>query len=284
MSRQRIEVVEAAISFIESHLQEKLNLNIVADAVHYSKYHLHRMFADTVGLAIHDYVKRRQLTEAAKLLVFTDQPVLQIALEAGYESQQAFSDIFKAMYKVTPAQYREWKEFYPLQLPYILKKEISENTFSVSDICLASMDDISDWMKLVRLVVDGYPHLEENFYQDQLKLYIEKRQALLLRDGQTVIGAMLFSYDTGSIDFLGVHPQYRKQGIEKLFLGKLMTELLPGKELSITTFRERDRADTDWREVCKRLGFVEEEFLMEFGYPTQRFVLTHFAKMIDEFC
>lgn len=274
MNRQRIEAVEAAILFMEAHLQEKLNLDIVADAVHYSKYHLHRMFTDTVGITIHDYVKRRQLTEAARLLVFTAQPVLQIALEAGYESQQAFADVFKAMYKVTPVQYRELNEFYPLQLPYVLKKEISENIFEVSDIRFADEDDISDWMELVRLVVDGYPRLEENFYEDQLKLYIGKRQALLLRDGQTVIGTMLFSCDTGNIDFLGVHPQYRERGIEKLFLGKLMTELLPGRTLSITTFRERDRADTDWREVCKGLGFVEAELLMEFGYPTQRFVLS----------
>ena len=35
----------------------------------YSKYHLHRIFSDAVGLTIHDYVQRRQLTEAAKLLV-----------------------------------------------------------------------------------------------------------------------------------------------------------------------------------------------------------------------
>lgn len=284
MNRQRIEAVEAAILFIEAHLREKLNLDIVADAVHYSKYHLHRMFVDTIGLTIHDYVKRRQLTEAARLLVFTDNSVLQIALEAGYGSQQAFADVFKAMYKVTPVQYRKSNEFYPLQLPYVLKKEIPENIFEVSDIRFAGEDDISDWMELVRLVVDGYPCLEENFYKDQLKLYIGKRQALLLRDGQTVIGTMLFSYDTGSIDFLGVHPQYRRRGIAKLFLGKLMTELLPGRKLSITTFRERDRADTDWREVCKGLGFAEAELLMEFGYPTQRFVLSPFAKMIDEFC
>lgn len=89
--------VEEAINFIEKYLTEKLDLDIVADSVHYSKYHLHRMFTNTVGLTIHDYVQRRQLTEAAKLLVFSDKTILDIALNAGYESQQAFTDIFKAM-------------------------------------------------------------------------------------------------------------------------------------------------------------------------------------------
>ncbi len=47
----------AAIDYIESHLHEKLDLEAVAGAVHYSKYHLHRMFTDTAGLTIHDYIK-----------------------------------------------------------------------------------------------------------------------------------------------------------------------------------------------------------------------------------
>ena len=68
-----IKNVMAAIDYIESHLHEKLDLETVAGAVHYSKYHLHRMFTGTVGLTIHDYVQRRQLTEAAKLLVLSDQ-------------------------------------------------------------------------------------------------------------------------------------------------------------------------------------------------------------------
>lgn len=102
-----IKNVMTAIDYIESHLHEKLDLETVARAVHYSKYHMHRMFTDTVGLTIHDYVQRRQLTEAAKLLVLSDRPILEIALSAGYESQQSFTDIFKAMYKKSPRWCRQ---------------------------------------------------------------------------------------------------------------------------------------------------------------------------------
>ncbi len=62
--------IEKVIDFIEEHLDNKLDLETLATASHYSKYHLHRKFTDTVGMTIHDYVSRRQLTEAAKLLVF----------------------------------------------------------------------------------------------------------------------------------------------------------------------------------------------------------------------
>ena len=47
-----IKNVMTAIDYIESHLHEKLNLETVAGAVHYSKYHMHRMFTDTVELTI----------------------------------------------------------------------------------------------------------------------------------------------------------------------------------------------------------------------------------------
>lgn len=86
------------------------------------------------------------------------------------------------------------------------------------------------------------------------------------------IGIMGFSTETGSIDFLAVHPQYRNSGIEKVFLDKLADELLAGIEISLTTYREGDKADTGYRETYLRLGFAERELLTEYGYPTQRFV------------
>ena len=47
-----IKNVIMVIDYIESHLYEKLDLETVARAVHYSKYHMHRMFTDTVELTI----------------------------------------------------------------------------------------------------------------------------------------------------------------------------------------------------------------------------------------
>ena len=270
-----IKNVMAAIDYIESHLHEKLDLETVAGAVHYSKYHLHRMFTDTVGLTIHDYVQRRQLTEAAKLLVFSDRPILEIALSAGYESQQSFTDIFKSMYKKTPNQYRDEEEFYPLQLRYVL----NENPTNLNEkewqdkIVFATQKDIPKWIELVYLVIDGFPHLDETQYLEQLQEYIKNKRALILKDADTAIGIMAFNEVTGSIDFFGVHPQYRKRGIAKAFCKKVLYELTQSAQISVTTFRAGDKADTGYRDVWESLGFAEAELLNEFGYPTQRFIL-----------
>lgn len=271
-----LENIVTVIHYIEEHLTEKLNLDAIAGAAGYSKYHLHRMFADTVGLSIHEYVKRRQLTEAAKLLVFSDRTILEISLLAGYESQQAFTDAFRQMYKKSPNEYRIKEEFYPLQFRFDLEKYLNQNV-SYEDmedkICFAKDEDIPLWMELVRLIVDGYPHLNEEEYREILKQSIREKRALILKQKKTAVGVMMINYETGCIEFFGVHPLYRKSGIAKMFLDRVMNELLPDKEISITTFREGDKADTGYREAYKALGFAESELLVEFGYPTQKMVL-----------
>ena len=84
MEVQKVVSIETVIEFIESHLDGKLELDTVAAAVHYSKYHLHRMFTETVGMTIHDYVSRRQLTEAAKLLVFSKKSIRKLQVQVGH--------------------------------------------------------------------------------------------------------------------------------------------------------------------------------------------------------
>lgn len=266
--------IETVIDYIETHLYGKIDLEQVSQAVHYSKYHLHRMFANTVGMTIHDYVQRRQLTEAAKLLVFSDRPIIEVAFIYGYESQQAFSSAFRSIYKIPPAEYRDNREFYPLQLRFSLHRNVANKVFTKDNICLADKADISAWMNLMRLVIDGYPVMNEADYLNAITKSIDEKRALVLKDGNILVGAMMFSDQSGCIDFLDINPQYRKQGIQKLFLDALMEIYLPGQEISMTTYREGDKADTGHRDILKQLGFAERELLIEFGYPTQLFVIS----------
>ena len=270
-----IKMITEAIDYIESHLQEKPDLDAIAEALHYSKYYLHRMFTHTAGLTIQTYVQRRRLTEAAKLLVFSDRPILDIALTAGYESQQSFTDIFKAMYKKTPNQYREEEVFYPLQLRYSFNENPAYLEAKVwkDRIVFATEEDIPEWIKLVHLVIDGFPYLDDEQYLEQLKKSIRAGQALILRDRDRAVGIMIFRETAGTIDFFGVHPQYRKRGIGKAFCEKVLEELTCSQQISVTTFREGDKAVTGYRKEWESLGFAEGELLTEFGYPTQRFVL-----------
>lgn len=94
------------INLIEEDLSLNFNLDMLAVKVGYSKYHLHKMFTNVVGMSMYQYIKRRRLSEAAKKLLFTDSSILNIALDAGYESQQSFTDAFKTMFNQSPKVFR----------------------------------------------------------------------------------------------------------------------------------------------------------------------------------
>lgn len=273
MNAQQREHVAAAISYIERHLHEKLDLETVAQAACYSKYHLHRMFTESLGMTMHGYIRRRQFTEAARRLVYSGRPIVEIALTAGCESQQTFTAQFKSLYKQTPLEYRQNGFFYPLQLELRLDEGPSAPDFTARGIAYAVPEDLPGWMRFSALVIDGFPCLEEGAHLKRLGRYIRQRQALLIREGPVIIGAAAFSREAGSIDFLAAHPQYRRCGIEQMLLDYMTRDLFAGREVSITTFREGDRADTGQRETYRRLGFAAAELLTEFGYPVQRLVL-----------
>lgn len=263
-------VVQDALTYIEAHLDEKLTLEQIARVGYYSKYHVHRLFSEQLGMTVGEYVKRRQLTEAAKKLVFSERPVLEIALGCGYESQQAFTAAFSEYYKVPPAAYRQLGRYYPLQLPFCANECPTTPYETLSSIRLANIEDVSAWMALMRLVVDGYPGMEEATYLLKLVASIHAGRALVLYEGKTLVAALAFSESPAMIDFFGVHPAWRRLGVEKLFLQALAEVYLPHQAISMTTYRSNDKADTGQRAMLLALGFRERELLIEYGYPTQR--------------
>lgn len=277
--RQKDRHVLMIIDYIEHHLSQKIQLEDIANAIGYSKYHLHRVFSGATGISIHDYVLRRQLTEAAKLLVFSNKSIIEISLIAGYESQQAFTLVFKQFYKKTPNEYRNDEEFYPLQLKFNLKKGIinKETVVEVPQhIRFAKLNDITKWMDLVQLLVDGFPMINLDEYQETLGTAIKEKRALMLEHHDIAIAIMIMNFKPSSIDFFGIHPLYRDLGIAKTFIHKVLNDYVCDEEIIVTTFREGDKADSGYRKTYKEIGFAEAELLVEYGYPTQKMILrTH---------
>ena len=73
----------------------------------YSYYHLNRQFSAVLGESVGSYIKKRRLSHAARELVYTERRVIDIALDHGFESGEAFSRAFKAVYHTSPACYRK---------------------------------------------------------------------------------------------------------------------------------------------------------------------------------
>ncbi|ACQ52088.1 GNAT family N-acetyltransferase [Clostridium botulinum] len=132
--------------------------------------------------------------------------------------------------------------------------------------------DIDIWMNLVEIVKEDFPGLIVENYRKILKENIQQRTALIVKDETKAIGVLIFSYENKEIAFLAVHPQYRKKGIATGLFNKMYNQFPKGTEITVTTYRENDTKGKAARALYKRLGFIEDELIMEFGYPCQRFI------------
>ena len=108
--------VRKTIDYIEAHLTQDLSLKRLAGGLHYSGFYLERIFRQETGLTLYQYIKRRRLTRAARELVDTRRPIVEIACDARYSSQQAFTLAFGSVYQCTPAAYRRRGVFTPAQI------------------------------------------------------------------------------------------------------------------------------------------------------------------------
>ena len=109
-------IVDRITDYIEKHLEQDLSLDRIAMDLNYSKFYIARTFAEKTGTSIYKYIQGRRLTLAAKELVETKKPIIDIAYEAHYNSQQAFTLAFHQLYQCTPKVYRKNGIFYPRQL------------------------------------------------------------------------------------------------------------------------------------------------------------------------
>lgn len=127
-------MIKDILVYIESHLEEDLTLDKIAKELNYSKFYIERTFSEKNGCSLYKYVQKRRLTEAARKLVETDKSIVEIAYEAQYSSQQAFTFAFKKFYLCTPQVYRQRGIFYPKQSRIITQSKIYN--WGISNTCL----------------------------------------------------------------------------------------------------------------------------------------------------
>ena len=79
------------LAHIQAHLDDALDLDGLARVACFSPYHFHRVFRGLVGEPVQEHVRRLRLERAAQRLKLQDEAVTSVALNAGYESHEAFT-------------------------------------------------------------------------------------------------------------------------------------------------------------------------------------------------
>jgi AraC family transcriptional regulator len=120
------ERISRVCEYINQHINEELTLEVISDVAAFSKYHFHRVFSAYTGMSVTKFIQLSRLKRASFRLAFEENKrIIEIALEAGFESPEAFARAFKRTFDQSPSQFRaepkwiEWNQRFAFQIqPY----------------------------------------------------------------------------------------------------------------------------------------------------------------------
>jgi AraC family transcriptional regulator len=100
--RQVLQVLE----YINEHLDQNIKLADLAQLLDMSQFHFSHLFKRSIGTAPYQYLLQQRIERAKELLKQTDQSIMDIALECGFNSHSHLSKQFRQLTGITPKAYR----------------------------------------------------------------------------------------------------------------------------------------------------------------------------------
>lgn len=131
----------AVLEHIDAHLAEDLSVERLSRVAHFSKYHFHRQFSALFDVSVRDYVQLVRLKRAANELAFCYwRSVLEVALDSGYESPEAFARAFKKHLGQTPSAFQRSPDWTPWDALYrpaqTIRREHMTPTYRNEDVAI----------------------------------------------------------------------------------------------------------------------------------------------------
>ncbi|MCM1523620.1 MAG: AraC family transcriptional regulator [Ruminococcus sp.] len=103
----RSSILMPVLDYIESNFRNGFSLTLLAERAGITPQHLCRIFRKTMNMRPSEYLTRRRLTEAKKLLTETDMPVSRICVSSGFADPGYFSAVFRQYEGLSPSEYRK---------------------------------------------------------------------------------------------------------------------------------------------------------------------------------
>lgn len=110
-----MDLLSSALEYIENHLENEIKTEDIARECYCSKSSLEKMFRCVNNVTVREYLVRRRMMKAARLLAERPQTgILEIALQYGYSTNESFTRAFKQVWNCTPSEFRSHPRFLEL--------------------------------------------------------------------------------------------------------------------------------------------------------------------------
>ncbi|WP_019392383.1 helix-turn-helix transcriptional regulator [Priestia filamentosa] len=103
----KVNRLKLVLQYIDNHYSEKLNIRALSSVVQMSEGHFSRFFRSLVHMTPIEYINTVRINKATKLLRESDEKIINIAMEVGFDSPSYFIKTFKRQKKCTPTRFRK---------------------------------------------------------------------------------------------------------------------------------------------------------------------------------
>lgn len=133
------------LDYVDRHLGDDLDLEAVSSVAAFSKFHFHRQFSATFGLSLHRYVQLARMRQASKQLAAAEgRSITDIALDAGYETPDAFARAFRQRFGQSPSDFRKSPEWEPWLRAFgplnEARSKLMQTTFTSDQVTIREVD------------------------------------------------------------------------------------------------------------------------------------------------
>ena len=105
-----IQQVNAVVEYINSHLDENIDLKKLADITCFSPFHFQRIMKAFLKEPVWTFIMRKRVETAARLIRYSDLSIQEIAFSVGYDTPSSLSKVFRQFYGISPIDYRNNKK------------------------------------------------------------------------------------------------------------------------------------------------------------------------------